>query len=313
MKVFLVFISFFTAFFVFAADPPSNTPAETPTNSSAGPLSSAKAAKQAKDKRDQLKLVSQVATLKVQQLEEQLEEARKVAAQADVEARYAEKEYIQALAEAKREVDVLREKLASSAALLDDLNVQSGEPKPTTQKPSVPETKTDSVPPKPIPTIVPQPRPDPPKSNSTPDKPTPPGPLIEIPKDTGNSLYLDESRKPTQAVKDASKKESEKKDAAKKDNETEKKDTKKDNSSVTAARTENRRSVATIRVSTVRGAKISIDGNPTISEGEDRRFFTPPLDETASYNYVLEANIQGRRVVKTINVRGGQTTEVEMR
>jgi uncharacterized protein (TIGR03000 family) len=64
-------------------------------------------------------------------------------------------------------------------------------------------------------------------------------------------------------------------------------------------------------------AKLTVDDNPTFSRSDTRVFITPPLDPNKTYTYMLmaEMNLEGRfvRESKTVEVKGGELTEVTLR
>lgn len=72
---------------------------------------------------------------------------------------------------------------------------------------------------------------------------------------------------------------------------------------------------ATIVVSLPAGARLTVDGAPTNSTSENRTLVTPNLEFGSTYVYTMRAEIvrDGQTVseVKTVNVRGGETSVVQ--
>lgn len=74
---------------------------------------------------------------------------------------------------------------------------------------------------------------------------------------------------------------------------------------------------ATLIVHVPPQASLTIDDYPTLSRADRRVFITPPLDTNKTYTYTLrgELNRDGRfvRETKTVEVKGGELTEVTLR
>jgi uncharacterized protein (TIGR03000 family) len=73
---------------------------------------------------------------------------------------------------------------------------------------------------------------------------------------------------------------------------------------------------ATIRVRLPADARLTIDGDATVSTGAARRFASPPLTAGRTYYYTLAAEVlrDGRRLTVThrVAVRAGQESAVEL-
>jgi uncharacterized protein (TIGR03000 family) len=67
---------------------------------------------------------------------------------------------------------------------------------------------------------------------------------------------------------------------------------------------------ATIIVSIPAGATLTVDGTPTTSTSAQRVLVTPALDMGSTYVYTLVARINGQVQTQDIQVRAGETTQV---
>jgi uncharacterized protein (TIGR03000 family) len=70
---------------------------------------------------------------------------------------------------------------------------------------------------------------------------------------------------------------------------------------------------ASLRVLVPAGARLEIEGALTHQTGEVRRFQSPPLPPDRDYDYSLKVTWAGRTEVRTVRVRGGQETVVDLR
>jgi uncharacterized protein (TIGR02246 family) len=61
------------------------------------------------------------------------------------------------------------------------------------------------------------------------------------------------------------------------------------------------------------GAVLMIDGKPTTSTGEVRKFETPPLRPGKSYTYTLKATANGKDVTRTIELAHGKDNRIDLR
>jgi uncharacterized protein (TIGR03000 family) len=73
---------------------------------------------------------------------------------------------------------------------------------------------------------------------------------------------------------------------------------------------------ATIAISLPPDAKLFFDSQPTMVQGNMRRFVTPALDPNSIYSYMLTATVNRngaeQKVEKKITVRPGQVTQVSL-
>jgi uncharacterized protein (TIGR03000 family) len=80
---------------------------------------------------------------------------------------------------------------------------------------------------------------------------------------------------------------------------------------------EEQREPAMIRVELPEDARLTIDGTSTVSTGDSRLFVTPQLARGREFTYTLRAErMEGGKLVrasKTISVRGGEETQVDLR
>jgi len=60
-------------------------------------------------------------------------------------------------------------------------------------------------------------------------------------------------------------------------------------------------------------AQVVIDGNPTRSTGEWRRYVPPPLPAGKDYTYTLKVTSQGKTVTRTVTVRAGSSNSFDLR
>jgi uncharacterized protein (TIGR03000 family) len=74
---------------------------------------------------------------------------------------------------------------------------------------------------------------------------------------------------------------------------------------------------ATVIVHLPAKARLSVDGKPTQSTSEVRRFYTPPLEASQNYHYVFKAQMDrnGETVTTTkrVDVQPGKTEEIYLK
>jgi uncharacterized protein (TIGR03000 family) len=73
---------------------------------------------------------------------------------------------------------------------------------------------------------------------------------------------------------------------------------------------------ATVVVRLPADARLTIDGDATVSTGGTRRFVSPPLESGRTYHYTLESEVirdgQKLTVMRQVAVRAGQDSEVQL-